>query len=163
MASLTQIHNIQICVGDGYDKEFGEFLQEHSVSMEPSGNAEEAHAEGGRFAHFLAEFCDPSWLKGLSDALPAQRFPYCMVLGYAEGKPYYITFFPIESIPHGTSLQAELEAKIIPLLRREFDSLLVIAVGTELDRETSIPVFWYWRLSPRKPALAFDWEREQIQ
>lgn len=159
----TMIHNIQICVGDGYDEEFSRFLREHSISLEPGGNAEEAQAEGGRFAHFLAEFCDPSWLKGLSEALPAQRFPYCVVLGYAEDKPHWITSFRLESIPHGTHLQAEIEAKIIPLLRKEYDSLLVIATGTELDRETGIPISWYWRLSPRKPALTFDWEREQIQ
>jgi len=159
----TQVHNIQICVGDGYDAEFSKFLQEHSVSMEPSGNADEAQAEGQRFAHFLAEFCDPSWLKGLSDALPAQRFPYCTVLGFADGKPHWITNFPVETMPHGTSLQEEIETKIAPLLRREYDSLLVIGVGTELDRETGIPYSWVWRLTPQKPVLAYDWEREQIQ
>jgi len=66
----TPIHNILICVGDGYDDEFDAFLKAHSISLEPSGNAGEAQKEGGRFAHFLAEFCDPAFLGGLTEALP---------------------------------------------------------------------------------------------
>ena len=157
----TIIHNIQICVGEGCDDTFAGFIHKHSVLLEPGGNAEEAQAEGERFAHFLAEFCNPSWLKGLSDALPA-RSPWCMVWGLEDDLPYYITSFRIESIPHGSIPQAEIEGRIKPL-RKDFDSLLVIAVGSEKDGETGIPHFWCWRLSPRKPSPAFDWEREQIQ
>jgi hypothetical protein len=115
----TAIHNILVCVGDGYDQEFHQFTKEHSVSLEPGGNADEAKEEGTRFANFLAEFCDPAWLKGLSDALPAQS-PWCLVLGFAEGMPYYVTSFCVNNTPFGTLAQAEIEEKINSCLRREF-------------------------------------------
>ena len=160
---LTQIHNIQVCVGEGYDEEFAKFIKEHSVSLEPGGNANEAGAEGARFALFLAEFCDPSWLKGLTNALPASSSPYCLVLGFLAGMPYYITVFRIDEIPHGSIRKSEIEAVIRPLLKKEFDSLLVVVAGFEIDVVRQVPHVWCWRLTPRKPVLSFDWEREQIQ
>ena len=66
----VRIHNILVCVGDGYDAAFDDFLANHSVSLEPSGNVYKAKDEGKRFANFLAEFCDPAFLMGLTENLP---------------------------------------------------------------------------------------------
>lgn len=158
----TAIHNILVCVGDGYDQEFHEFTKEHSVSLEPGGNSAEAEEEGTRFAHFLAEFCDPAWLKGLSDALPSRPSPWCMVIGYLEGMPYYIANFCIDSIPHGSYAQEETEAKIKPLLKKKYDSLLVIAIGSEMGTGGT-PQFWCWHLRPPKIVPSYKWMREGIQ
>jgi len=66
----VKVHNILVSVGDGYDDAFDTFLDQHIVSIEPSGNADEAEREGQRFAEFLAEFCDPAFLTGLTANLP---------------------------------------------------------------------------------------------